>query len=275
MKTNKFYFTTGEFAKLCNVTRHTLFHYDEIGVFSPEVTKDNGYRYYSVLQYDTFCIIAELRELGMSLKSIKDYLDRRSPSKLIEMLHYQEAEIDRKIKLLKMQKKILKTKRESMKKALEKDEGEVFIEEEKDEYLILSKQRPGSDDRDMTLCIADLITDCINKDRAFHHDLGGIRRTSELEKMDFKQYSKFYVKLVKTASLDSCHIKSGGDYLSTYHTGGFEIISQAYERIFVHARQNKLALEDIFYEEIVLDNLAVFSYEEFIVKITVKILVKI
>lgn len=272
MKTNKFYFTSGEFAKLCNVTRHTLFHYDEIGVFSPEVTKDNGYRYYSPLQYDTFCIIAELRELGMSLKSIKNYLDNRSPSKLIEMIDYQEAEIDRKIKLLKMQKKILKTKAASMKKALEKNEEEVFIEEEKDEYLVLSKKRPGSDDRDMTLCIADLITDCINKNREFYHDLGAIRWTADIKNSDFKHYSNFYVKLLKPASVDSCHIKYGGSYLTTYHRGGFEIIGQAYERIFAHASQKQLALEDLFYEEIVMDNLAVFNYEDFIVKITVKIL---
>ena len=32
-------------ARLCGVTKHTLFHYHQIGVFSPAVTGENGYRY--------------------------------------------------------------------------------------------------------------------------------------------------------------------------------------------------------------------------------------
>ena len=40
----KKYFNTGEFAKLCNVKKQTLFHYDDIGIFSPEIKDHNGYR---------------------------------------------------------------------------------------------------------------------------------------------------------------------------------------------------------------------------------------
>ena len=31
------YLTTGEFAKLAGVSKHTLFHYDKIGLLSPEI----------------------------------------------------------------------------------------------------------------------------------------------------------------------------------------------------------------------------------------------
>lgn len=31
------YIKTGEFAKLVGVTKHTLFYYDKIGLFSPEI----------------------------------------------------------------------------------------------------------------------------------------------------------------------------------------------------------------------------------------------
>ena len=37
MSQKKMGFTTGEFARLCGVKRHTLFHYDEIGIFSPSL----------------------------------------------------------------------------------------------------------------------------------------------------------------------------------------------------------------------------------------------
>ncbi|HBY3460150.1 TPA: MerR family DNA-binding transcriptional regulator, partial [Clostridioides difficile] len=32
----KQYFTTGEFAKLCGISKQTLIFYDKIGIFSPE-----------------------------------------------------------------------------------------------------------------------------------------------------------------------------------------------------------------------------------------------
>ncbi|MEG0685305.1 MAG: MerR family DNA-binding transcriptional regulator, partial [Coprobacillus sp.] len=41
------YFTTGEFARICKVPKHVLFHYDEIGLFKPTIVKENQYRYYS------------------------------------------------------------------------------------------------------------------------------------------------------------------------------------------------------------------------------------
>lgn len=39
MGKNPQYLTTGEFARLCGVSKHTLFHYDELGVFSPAVRR--------------------------------------------------------------------------------------------------------------------------------------------------------------------------------------------------------------------------------------------
>lgn len=47
------YMTTGEFAALMGVSKHTLFHYDDIGLFSPEYVAENGYRMYSLYQLET------------------------------------------------------------------------------------------------------------------------------------------------------------------------------------------------------------------------------
>ena len=57
------YLTTGEFARIAGVKKHTLFHYDEIGLFRPEVTLENGYRCYTFAQLDEFDVISMLREL--------------------------------------------------------------------------------------------------------------------------------------------------------------------------------------------------------------------
>lgn len=50
------YFTTGEFAKIVGVSKHTLFHYDKLGIFSPELKGENEYRYYSAFQVEPFFV---------------------------------------------------------------------------------------------------------------------------------------------------------------------------------------------------------------------------
>ena len=71
MAQNDMRFTTGEFAALCGVTKHTLFHYDEIGIFSPAIRGENGYRYYAPAQIEVFQVIAVLKELGKPLAEIR------------------------------------------------------------------------------------------------------------------------------------------------------------------------------------------------------------
>lgn len=51
--------TTGEFAKICNVKKHTLFHYDDIGLLKPDYYDENGYRFYSYSQLNLFYIYDE------------------------------------------------------------------------------------------------------------------------------------------------------------------------------------------------------------------------
>lgn len=40
------YFTTGELSQLCKIPRKTLLYYDKLGLITPELVDENGYRYY-------------------------------------------------------------------------------------------------------------------------------------------------------------------------------------------------------------------------------------
>ena len=108
MKDN--YFSTGEFAKLCNVNKKTLFHYDEIGLFKPEIVKENGYRYYSIYQLEIFDMIYTLRDLGVPLKEIKSFMDKRNPNRVVELFEYKTNEIENEIKLLRRKQEIMSNK---------------------------------------------------------------------------------------------------------------------------------------------------------------------
>ena len=83
------YCTIGQFAELCNVSKQTLQYYDRLGVFSPEVVDDNGYRYYAFHQLDSFRILMALKVIHTPLKTIKDYLQHRSKDELLALLFAQ------------------------------------------------------------------------------------------------------------------------------------------------------------------------------------------
>lgn len=63
--------STKQFATLCQTTKHTLIHYDEIGILKPNYVGENGYRYYSLSQTEIFDVISFLKEMGLPLKEIK------------------------------------------------------------------------------------------------------------------------------------------------------------------------------------------------------------
>lgn len=263
--------TTGEFAKLCNVSKHTLFHYDDKGIFSPETEGENGYRYYSILQYEAFMAIADLRALGMSLKEIKAYLDVRSPQGLLDLLEKQQADIDRQISRLQLQKKMLLLRENMTREALAAGDGFVRTEERQGETLLFSKEPEGEDDRSVMLCIAEMVTYCQERGIAVHHILGGVRPGERLQKGDYGYYSHFYCKLPAPYEGERAHTQAKGRYLVTYHHGDYAAMEGAYKRLFRFAGENKLALSPVFYEETVVDQLAALDYSGYITKIMVKI----
>ena len=63
-----------EFAKLAGTTRRTLIFYDQKDVFKPMKIEETGYRYYSYEQLYQIGFILGLRDLGLLVEEIKDYL---------------------------------------------------------------------------------------------------------------------------------------------------------------------------------------------------------
>lgn len=123
--------TSGQFAKVMGISKDTLFHYDRLGILSPEFKAENGYRYYSINQMDVFKVISILKELEMPLKEIKEYLNKRSPQELIVLLGKEEAMLNSKIKQLQKMKSIISEKKRITQAATEIISTDIIIEEKR------------------------------------------------------------------------------------------------------------------------------------------------
>lgn len=271
MKKNTNYFSTGDFAALCGVTKHTLFHYDEIGVFSPEITDENGYRYYSHLQYDTFTAIKTLRDLWMPLKDIKNYMDHRSPEKFIELVTEQEKVIDEKIKLLSHLKEMLSEKKNSVQKAISSSSLSVIIDKlEDDEYLFLSENISVTEDGNVTVAISDLVNKLKKGGIFFYNTIGSTVKTSDIKNKNLI-YENIYFRLLEPYIHKMANIKKKGYYLTSYHHGYYKTIHTAYQNILDYADKNKIQISNIFYEEFIVENICVTNDSDFAIKIMTKI----
>jgi len=102
-------------ALMYGVSRSTLLYYDKIGLLVPSHDKDTGYRYYSEKDKETLELIIILRETGLSLKGIKEFLNCPTHLYNINLLQLKKIELQQKISELQqiectLEKKILQLK---------------------------------------------------------------------------------------------------------------------------------------------------------------------
>ena len=89
-------FRIGEFSKIAQVSGRQLRFYDEIGLLSPDFTDpQTGYRFYSAQQLPRLNRILVLKELGLSLEQITQFLERNaSIDEIRGMLTLRKAQIE-------------------------------------------------------------------------------------------------------------------------------------------------------------------------------------
>ncbi len=87
----------GEMAKINQVSVQTLRLYDRMGLLTPQFIDSNRYRYYDVKQSARLDMIQNLQTLGMSLKEIKEQLERQDISAMEDLLFIQKDRLDQQI----------------------------------------------------------------------------------------------------------------------------------------------------------------------------------
>lgn len=108
-------YTTGEMAKLCDVSVRTVQFYDTRDLLKPTEFTEGGRRLYSDEDLKKLRLICLLKSLGLSLESIKGILQSDVPEKiLLLLLDEQEKEIDGEISVKQKQLGAIQIVRESI-----------------------------------------------------------------------------------------------------------------------------------------------------------------
>lgn len=265
------YFSTGEFAKLCNVKKQTLFHYDDIGIFSPEIKLSNGYRFYSFSQLETFNVISILKELNMPLNDIKQYLDNRSPVEFISLLEKKDIEIKNKIKELQQMSNLLNKKIAMTNKACKINLKDIYLENLPTNYLIKTTAHGTEEEKSLAVSLAHHINYCKDNDIYSPYIIGGMLSLDNIKNQMYSSYTYFFTQLDDNETILYNHIKEEGLYLIAYHEGGYYTIDKTYDKILEFLDNNNYLVTSYFYEDVLLDDFSVKGYENYVLKISVKV----
>lgn len=271
--TEKFskYFNSGEFAKLCGVNKQTLIYYDNMEIFSPEITDTNGYRYYSYKQYDIFNIILALKEMNTSLKEIKMYLDNRTPDTLVELFEARKLELNREIQKLNRVSQLIEVKINITKQASKINYKGVRLEEKQEEYLILSKPIRQHDYKIYFKTLVEYINYCYDNNLDDGYPVSSIISKENILTQNYSHLSYYYIKINNKIDIEYCFVKPKGKYAIIYHYGDYENTHKTYNILLKYLKENKLNIISNSYESTILDSLSVKNPADYITELSVQV----
>ena len=266
---NKIYFKTAEFAFLCGTTKNTLIHYDEIGLLKPHYVTENKYRYYNANQIEEYFTIAGLKDLGFSLQHIKAKLQSSTTDTYCELLEQQQETIEHKIMSLTQAKKSISAHLDEIKQYIKTGLNNVSFQEIPPKNLIVSPDIIGFESPHQYVHhYSELINRLKTKTQNTYCRYGAIKTKEQVKAKQSHIYQNFYLRTTKEISTQST---IGGTYLITYEKTDFENILPAYERLIDYAENNKIQIDTIFYEEVIIQQLST-EKEKYIAQIMCRIL---
>ena len=262
--------TTGQMAHLHEISKRTLQYYDEIGLFSPAIRQDNGYRFYTYSQCQTLEIILTLEELGMKLKDIGHYLAHKSPKNLANLLVERQAHLRQKIRELQLLDTILSEQLGALHCVDAQTPGVVYEIYQAKERLLVTPPLTASDDRTVYQAIASTLKSTDDR-HLYCHLFGSLLTEDAWRHQDYTAYSQYYFKSVDSIPSAYCLIKPAGDYLCINWQGDYASLPMAYERLFAYATAHNLILTGDAYENGLQDDLATPDPKAFITQLMIRI----
>ena len=269
MNNNNTTFLAGDFAKLHNVNKRTLHYYDEIGLFSPASRQENGYRCYASYQSAIFENILSLRELGVSIKELKTYLDFPTSEKFHEIASVQTAKIDKNIARLSALKKLLNTKTAMLDKSDKIFNGMIEIIECDERYLYMSQTASTEENSEIPAQDISEVLTHLKKVWAVSQQKLNCGSFTTAEKIYSGDYTSYSGLFTQTAQYKKGMVKlPKGRYLHCYCIGDWAQIPKHYEDIILYAKANGFTLTGYVFER-GLNEFAIKGIDEYVTEISV------
>lgn len=267
-------FSTGELAKLCNISRKTLLFYDKLGLIVPAfVDQENGYRYYARRQLTTLGLIITLRNINVPLGDIQKYLKNKSAESYEKLLINQDNLIEQSIYSLMQMRQELAYQIKAIQSLSKIVLNKFSIQPEEEEYLFLSNDLPKNNSMKSRNKIYGLHFSELQKYMNFSNYMTGYVIDHDAVTKCKEIYIKnFYHHLSHKLDTDKLFVKSNGTYLSLYSKGIF--CGYGKEKLFLmqkYIEDNQIKTEGDFFLTQIKNYWITDIAEEYITKLSIKL----
>ncbi len=274
----KYLLTTGEFARLCNTTKETLYYYKEKHIFEPVETGENGYRYYTLDQLCEFDAINVLKQVGASIDEIRSYLKDYNANHFIQLLNSKLKILDEQEQRIRQMRQFIMHNYMLTSSALYQEIGEPRVEFCDEEYLIVTERKLLYKDPmdDMHDCLQDHLSYCNKIGLIDRYPLGDMVHLEDALAGKFDSPATISVitnPSEKIRNSERFYVKPAGKYVTYYVKGryDYDLFKSEYEALLAFAVENCLELESDIYEYDVLSYLATGSDDNYVRKYSVKV----
>lgn len=264
-------FTVGELAKLNGMNKQTLIYCDNIDLFKPKVVDEsNGYRYYTSDQLEVLDSILVLRELGIPIKEIKDFLIKRDDNKALILLKEQKIKLQSQLKNLKKSIARLENKIETIESLNEYDD-KVYFQELQSEFIITQKVEEPFQLLQTDIAFKKLLT-IVNKNKyPYNYQVGTIISLENLLSKNYTTAHSVFFPLHNKLSAPNVFKKAEGLYAITLHKGEYKDVGKTYEILIDTINKNGYEMTGPSFEYGILDSLTSYSSKDYITKISIPI----
>ena len=269
---NKEYFSTGEFAKLANVSKQTLIYYDKSDIFSPVYKDENNFRYYSLSQFETLDTLISLREIGVPLEEIKAYLRNKDIESLAELFKKKNELIKKQINKLKNISNKIENKSLKLEKAIKQQLIiEPYFKSCDLTYILIS--RVDSDDyKKIMLKIIEFINHYKEKEVFDNgNSIGGIIKKENILSGKCNNISAVYIMVNSKIIADDVSVKSKGIYAYINHRGGYDTTHISYKKLIDFIENSGYEIVGDAYENELIGYLSARSQEEYLIELSIQV----
>ena len=252
-------FTIGEMAAMNGISKQTLIFYDKENVFKPKFQdSSNLYRYYTADQLEELDSILTLREMGLSLKEIREHMWNRSPERAIELLKKQEKIVKEKINRLTAQQRRISRKLQLLNNH-ENEKLPFEIKMQDSRLLAYTQVKEPNGLLQVDIALKELLKQASENNAEHFYQIGDTINYKELKNHKFLNFQYAILPIAKSNKNLKTIIQPQGKYATAYHYGPYTTMGETYEFMLRQIDLNNYKIAGDAYEFCVLDNLTSIS----------------
>ncbi|HPJ90271.1 MAG TPA: MerR family transcriptional regulator [Thermotogota bacterium] len=267
-------FSIGEMSKLHDVPVKTLRYYDEIGVLTPVyVNPENGYRYYSLAQFEILSTIKYLRFLGIPLSEIIEHAVNRDVYDFVRLLKRQQQLTEKKIEALNVIRNRFKSRINEIETAVGITEhGIITLEHHRSRKIVRERTLIRTND-DLEFALRQIVLKHQLVSSIFIGKVCLSVSEENLKRGITDEYSSVFIlgeDFLEEVAFDESLPE--GNYLRITFIGDHTQSGPSYQKLFDHMRANRYEITGDAIERTIMDHSVSNKKEHYITEIQIPVI---